>query len=477
MNIGQNDTNRWDFSPQFQQPSYRLHDRFIRLKRTYWNRQYAIILLAYTGLTIVLNQFTFHYMFFEFLSDQNKFQINSSYDDYIRYYIYGYIMCFIPGGVLSTIYPAHNILGISVTISSIVYLIIVMSIHYIDAHTHFFLQFCMGITMAGVFGAIDRVWTYWVPLNTQSIRHVPIILYDMTHKGEYIYENIIALHHTYSSYTLTLSIGVFGLAWYVLWLYVINENQFRRLNRDIILFGGSNNPRYPLEKPELSLTRSIVTDIPWKSLFTSMPILVIFLSYVFDGQLYIKKADGDLDIQENFKQQTRTFNIILLIIIVILVELAPEIIVSITTTNIRKFWNWLYFGLMFIYFILEAIVDNTLETNQIYFFILIEIEYLSYFGYFLNYLDIAPKYASLISSLLMVVYYTSTILWDEATRNIFNPKILNDVETNILKAVICLLMGTLYSIYGSAEIQLWAADKPVEDTQRNLVENEDLQSV
>jgi len=38
-------------------------------------------------------------------------------------------------------------------------------------------------------------------------------------------------------------------------------------------------------------------------------------------------------------------------------------------------------------------------------------------------------------------------------------------------------MGTLYSIYGSAEIQPWAADRPVEDSQRNLVENEDLQSV
>jgi len=90
---------------------------------------------------------------------------------------------------------------------------------------------------------------------------------------------------------------VFGLAWYVLWLYVINDNQFRKLNRDIILFGGSNNPRYPLEKSEVSLTRSIVTDIPWKSLFTSMPVLVIFLLYVCDGQISIKKPDGDSDIQ------------------------------------------------------------------------------------------------------------------------------------------------------------------------------------
>jgi len=49
MNFGVNEINRWDSSPHFQQPSYRLIDRLIRLRTTYWNRQYAIILLAYTG--------------------------------------------------------------------------------------------------------------------------------------------------------------------------------------------------------------------------------------------------------------------------------------------------------------------------------------------------------------------------------------------------------------------------------------------
>jgi len=195
---------------------------------------------------------------------------------------------------------------------------------------------------------------------------------------------------------------------------VINDNQFQSLKRDIILFGGSNDPRYPSRKPEVSLTRSIVSDIPWKSLFTSMPVLVIALLYVFDGQLYIKKADGDLEIQvsgllfktfqnnsifindinikhitlttqEMFERQTRAFTIVILILIVIMVELAPEIIiVSISTTNIRKFWNCLYFGLMSIYFILESITGNTLKTNRIYHFIVIEIEYLSYFGKYKN---------------------------------------------------------------------------------------------
>ncbi|KAF0766327.1 vesicular glutamate transporter 2-like [Aphis craccivora] len=47
MNFGENETDRSDSSPHLRQPSYSLIDRFIRLRTTYWNRQYAIILLAY----------------------------------------------------------------------------------------------------------------------------------------------------------------------------------------------------------------------------------------------------------------------------------------------------------------------------------------------------------------------------------------------------------------------------------------------
>ncbi|KAF0708132.1 putative vesicular glutamate transporter eat-4, partial [Aphis craccivora] len=321
----------------------------------------------------------------------------------------------------------------------------------------------------GAYSAISRVWTYWVPLNTQSIRHIPIILFEMINNAGYLDEIIAALRHTYSSYILTLFFGFIGLAWYVLWLYVINDNQFWRLNRDIILFGGPNNSQYPLEKPKVSLTRSIVSDIPWKSLFTSTPVLVIFFLTVCDCTLCIKKAFiVDKDIHEMLDQ----LNIILLILIVILVELVPEIIVSISTTDIRKFWNWLYFGSMIMHYNLEPILGNTLKTNRIYQYILQEMEYTYYFGFCLNYLDIVPKYAGLISSLLYVVKYTSNIVHDDAVRALeFDPQMPTDGQISVSKASISLMMATLYYHFGSAEIQPWAVDKPVEENKQNLVEN------
>jgi hypothetical protein len=66
-------------------------------------------------------------------------------------------------------------------------------------------------------------------------------------------------------------------------------------------------------------------------------------------------------------------------------ELFPEIIISTSTTNIRKFWTCLYFVLMSIYFFLESIIGSTLETNKILHFVLIVVELLyNTFGKYIN---------------------------------------------------------------------------------------------
>ncbi|XP_025196134.1 vesicular glutamate transporter 2-like [Melanaphis sacchari] len=474
MNLRENETNRWNSSSHFQQPSYRLIDRFICLKTTYWNREYAIILLGFIGLSILSFQCYLHFMYFEFLSDQNK--IDNSHFIYLYFYEYGYIISLIPVGILATVYPAHNILGLSIIISSIGHLIVVMSLCYINTYTHFFLQFCLGMAEAAASSAFDRVWTYWIPLNMQTIRHAPIVMYELIYGSENFKESIINnLHHIYSSYTLTLSIGVIGLAWYVLWLYVINGNQFRNLNRDIILFGGSNNPQYSFEKPGVSLIHSIVSDIPWKSLFTSKHVLVIALLYACNGQVFTKKINGEFYVKELSEWHLRTYTTIVLFLIIVLVELVPEITVSISTTNIRKFCSCLYFISISIYYFLEANIGNTLETYTTYHFVLIEMEYINIFGFYINHLDIAPNYASLLFSILTTVHVIFNSLLDTLLSMTFNFKILNDTTADMLMAIVCLAMAILYAIFASAEIQPWATDKPVE--QQNIIENDNLPSV
>jgi len=44
-------------------------------------------------------------------------------------------------------------------------------------------------------------------------------------------------------------------------------------------------------------------------------------------------------------------------------------------------------------------------------------------------------------------------------------------------AIVCLAMAMPYAIFASAEIPTWTADKPVEENQQDIIENDDLLSV
>jgi hypothetical protein len=44
-------------------------------------------------------------------------------------------------------------------------------------------------------------------------------------------------------------------------------------------------------------------------------------------------------------------------------------------------------------------------------------------------------------------------------------------------AIVCLAMAMSYAIFASVEMLTWAADKPVEESQQDIIENDDLLSV
>ncbi|XP_003244469.2 probable vesicular glutamate transporter eat-4 [Acyrthosiphon pisum] len=474
MSLEENTTNTCDSPPHIQLPEQmpsKFISRFIRLKTTYCNREYAIVLLGIIGVFITSLQFSTYYTFIDLMNQLNKTD-NFHRDGCIPYNTYGYMIGLIPGGVLATFYPAHNVLGICVAISSIGHVIVIMSISYLNGLTLCILQLCIGTTMAVVDVSIDRVWTYWVPLNKQSIRHVPMILYMVIFDEGYFHDSINMLHGEHTSYTLTLFIGVIGLAWYVLWLYVINGHfSFRSLNRDFIFFGGLNNSRYSFGTYNESLTRSIVSDIPWKLIWTSKPFLAIVLLYVCEPYYYGSDFYGYDGSEWTMKDNTA----VLLLLVVVLVELFPEIALPISTTNVRKIWSCSYFGSLGIIFFLKAIFGNTIKNNKIYQYILFkEMRHLFNFGFYVNTLDIAPKYASLLSSFVLCIHYNITdFVWANVVYPILSYAKLNEVETDIMMMIICFAAAVFYAIFASAELQPWA-DESVEENQQNIVENDNI---
>ncbi|XP_060879140.1 uncharacterized protein LOC132951336 [Metopolophium dirhodum] len=104
-----------------------------------------------------------------------------------------------------------------------------------------------------------------------------------------------------------------------------------------------------LRSSGISLRRSIISDFPWKSFCTSMPVIAIFLSYFCD----ILK-DYNYYEQIELDQPLRKHTTIFLSLLFVLVELVPGITVYFSVTNVRKLLSCTISIAMSIIFVLEA---------------------------------------------------------------------------------------------------------------------------
>lgn len=99
-------------------------------------------------------------------------------------------------------------------------------------------------------------------------------------------------------------------------------------------------------------------------------------------------------------------------------------------------------------------------------------KYFSLFGFYVNHLDIAPQYASVIFGIIYTVNYISLNILDPVLVTLSGCK----TDYDILMAVKYLAVALFYANYASAKLQPWA-DEPVEENQRNMIENVNLPDV
>ncbi|XP_022164559.1 vesicular glutamate transporter 3-like [Myzus persicae] len=287
------------------------------------------------------------------------------------YFVYGIIVGYIPGGVLATVYPAHNIFGISFIVS---YIYILMEFinkeFFLNAHLHHFFQFCTGTTLGIACVATRRVCTFWMPLSKQSLRYVPILLQSIT----ILYIELYDTQIYYIAKKRTGLIVKVGLAWFVLWLYVINGDGCQNPNRGFILFRLFRDSTTVSSSSRISfvaLRRSIISDIPWKSFLTSMPVIALVLSSMCYGIVSASKYDEynyDMTLDKPFREHTIT----MLLLLIVLAEIFPEITVCFSVTKVRKLFNCTIFIVTGVIFLLVTFKVKTflfLETEELFKFI------------------------------------------------------------------------------------------------------------
>ncbi|XP_022164551.1 vesicular glutamate transporter 2-like [Myzus persicae] len=465
MELRETGIRRFSSTSQIQTPEQmpsRFIDRFIRLKTTYWNRGFAIVLLTFIGLTILQLEYLSL-----FLSLRESYEEN-----YSPYCGYGMLIGFIPGGVLATVYPAHNIFGISFIVYSIYHFMEVMNtVFFLNADLHHFFQFCMGKTMAMAYSAPHRVCTFWIPLKKQSLRYVPILLYSIFNPQLCNYIMISFLQKINGLIVLV------GLSWFVSWVYLIHGDRSQNLFRKC---RDSNNVPRSSGISAISLIRSIILDIPWKSIFTSLPVIALVISCMCYANMIVIQNSYYVSHNISLDQILRKQFTFMFLPVFVVFELFTEITECISVTNVRKIFSCTIFIAVGMVFLLVAFKVKSflfLETEELFKFIICEMEYFFIFGFGLNHLDIAPKYASVLFGFQMTIFAISGIYLPDISEILIHPDGRDDIRIYILMAVIYISVAVFYAIFGSAEIQPWAEDKLVKEDQRNMHEGAVLTAV
>ncbi|XP_022164457.1 vesicular glutamate transporter 2-like isoform X2 [Myzus persicae] len=464
MDLGEITARKLNSTSQIQSPDLtpsRFMDRFIRLKTRYWNRGFAIVLLTFIGSTIQLCQCG---------------SLNWTYSEdllNVHYFYIGMAIGYIIGGVLGTVYPAHNIFGVSFIISLICHF--TEDMDYSNKYRRAFSIFCAGMTYAIVYAASHGIYSFWIPLDKQSLRHVPIILWKMI----FLLYEIITIFGYDNNH---LQLGIFGLACFVLWLCVINGDRSQSLKRGFILFRifrGSNYAPRSSGTSVISLRRSIIMDITWKSFCTSMAVIALVVSYMCSAMVEASKNSFN-HYQAQYDQHLRVLISIVLLLLFVLFELVPEITAYFSVTKVRKIFYCAFMFAMALALFSNVLPNGTflfINKNDLFIFIFNVIPYLRLFSLDINHLDIAPKYASTLIGLQMFMDIFFLYFSHINILGNWSDELLDEIQMRVLVAVVCLASAVFYAIFGSAEIQPRTDDKPVKENQRNMHEEVVLTAV
>uniref|UniRef100_A0A2S2RBY6 Uncharacterized protein n=1 Tax=Sipha flava TaxID=143950 RepID=A0A2S2RBY6_9HEMI len=146
----------------------RFRDECVRIKMKYFNREYAKIFVAFIGVMLVnMMQNNFWQQIVE-----NEF---GSHHRFLLAFTAGIFS--VLSGVLSCIYPAQNVLGISIFLTSVVYMVNLLCKGWLDQH--FFMHLLRNMMFVTALPPFHGIWASLIQLHKSSVLHVPIVLFSI----------------------------------------------------------------------------------------------------------------------------------------------------------------------------------------------------------------------------------------------------------------------------------------------------------
>ncbi|KAI8422259.1 hypothetical protein MSG28_006146 [Choristoneura fumiferana] len=426
--------------PSPDRPPPRHIDKYIRAELPCLSARYTVALLACFGFSIMFGMRCNMSMAKLKMTEKHKtasgftedtpfnwtVEIESSIDSS---YFFGYLITQVPGGFLASMYPANRIFGAAIFASAL-FNVAIPGAMSVGPTAVVLLKVAQGFVEGVTYPSCHGIWRMWAPPMERS--RLATLAFCGTYAGIVIGMPLSGLLTDYIGWQAPFYFyGVFGIIWYVMWLWLVFERPSKHPHisgKELTYIEQSLGTATQAAMPSFWCT-------PWKEFASSppsgfvgaIPHLIMTSLVPIGGMLadYLRK-NGIM-----------------------------------TTTNVRKLFNCGGFGLEAFFFVLVAYANNkyvaTIELT-----LGVACSGFAISGYNVNHLDIAPRYASILMGLSngigTIAGFVVPIVINYMTqeKDKLEKAITEWREVFLMGATVHFIGITIYGIFASGELQPWA---------------------
>ncbi|XP_026464227.1 vesicular glutamate transporter 1-like [Ctenocephalides felis] len=384
-------------------------------------------------------------------------------------FFWGYFFTQIPGGFLASMYPANRIFGTAIVGTSFLNLLMpgAMDLH---PTVVIIVRIMQGLVEGVTYPACHGIWRFWAPPLERS--RLATIAFCGSYAGVVVGMPLSGILAGKIGWQAPFYFyGVFGLIWFVFWLWLTFE---KPRNHPVISIKELKYIEQSLGE-STQIAMPTISTTPWKKFATSMPVYAIIVAnFCRSWNFYLLVIFQSAYLQNTFDFKIEETGLVgslphlLMATIVPFGGLLADYLRKsglMTTTTVRKVFNCGGFGMEGIFFLVVAHAKTAMAaTTALTFGVAFSGFAIS--GYNVNHLDIAPRYASILMGLSNGIGTIAGLICPIAVDHITRAGGKESWKTVfILAATIHFIGITFYGLFASGELQEWA--EPTAEEQQS----------
>ncbi|XP_078310380.1 putative transporter slc-17.2 [Crassostrea virginica] len=394
-------------------------------------------------------------------------------------FFWGYLATQIPGGWFAIKFGGRRVLGLCMALCSLCTFLtpIAAQTSYIFLMV---IRIILGIGSGTVFPAMHTMWGKWAPPLERS--KLTAFTYAGAQAGIVMIFPIASLLCKYGFAGGWPSIfyisGILSSVWVVLWMLLTSDTpeEHSRISPVEKLY-----IRQCLQKTAHKEEPGKKLNVPWKSIFTSMPVYAIVVSNIacdWGGYTLLTNIPTymnevlKLDITSNGLYSALPYIGFWGIINIsgVLADLAQKCLSATFTRKLFDISGKVIPGLLLIGL---GYLDCTMKGLAIALLILgVSASGFQYSGFLINHMDIAPAYAGILFGISNSAGAITGFI-SPAVVGLITDKGQSQSEWQIVfyvAAAIYLTSALFYLVFGSAELQEWAMEEKCLEVKINMLE-------